>query len=312
MKCTEYRHTTLACNASTDPGNISVWSVALSPDGKLLVTSGDDSVIKIWKMNGRVPTASATLSVTGVGYVSFSPDSSMLAVGGDLGDLVVYDTTTWATRQVLDGLTGTIYGTAFSPDNKQVLAADSDMAMNIYTLDSPSTPRAFTLPLGAWSFGVAPTRTATSFWVGVGYNDGTADVVNLAMMPATGVVLTPDSSSTWGLVFSPDGVTLATGGTDGLTKFWSLPPAALPAPTPPNITTSSVNALQFSPDGRHLAIASGRTAATARLQIWQVSNRAMRATYTATYSPISVAWAPGGATLVAGEAACGVFVVCGD
>jgi hypothetical protein len=65
---------------------VSVWSVAFSPDGKLLASGGEGGLIQLWEVEHRRPLGEPLESHTeGVMSVAFSPDGKLLASGGEDG-----------------------------------------------------------------------------------------------------------------------------------------------------------------------------------------------------------------------------------
>jgi WD40 repeat protein len=153
--------------------------------------------------------------------------------------------------------------------------------------------------------------------VGVGYSDGDGVIANLRATPIdqTPITITSDFSGVYSVAFSPDGKTMAAGGDDGITSFWTIPPPPSGLPIPGVITTISpqaavqgVNSIAYSADGRFLAIAGE----PGRLGIYDGATHASRGTKVPTYFPLSVAWSPSGGIIAAGEYDCGKFIVCAD
>jgi hypothetical protein len=327
-KCTEYDHIVGTCNTETGVGDWSVSSIAFSPDGKLLLSAGEDSRIKVWKMTGAVPTAEGhELSTMGQGYMAFSADGKFFAVGSGSGQITVHNTTTWAVVSSPTGQTGHVDGVGFSPDGTQLFAADTDGILTVHNVGTDAPTKTVKLPNGAYALTVSPVQTATALWVGVGYSNGFADLLNFAgatVTPTMALTITSDAgtdlaNATLAGAFSPDGKTFAAGGEDGITSFWTVPPAASPRPVGATITTMdsrgnplAANGMTFSPDGRFLAQAVGTSFDGGDVGIWDAAGRGARGSKVPTYYPLSVAFSPDGKIIAAGEVACGKIVICAD
>ena len=110
---------------------VDVYSIAFSPDGKLLASGGDDMTIHLWDV------AAGTLRQTLMGdpYVAwsaaFSPDGKLLASGGDQ-TIKVWDVATGTLRQTLVVGTHDTYSVAFSPDGKLLASGSHDKTIKLW------------------------------------------------------------------------------------------------------------------------------------------------------------------------------------
>jgi WD40 repeat protein len=324
-KCSEYSHTgTSTTCMENDPDDYAVWSAAFSPDGKYLLTGGGDGRVKVWAMNGATPTFQGTvLPANHQSYIAFSPDGKLVAVGSDLGQLTIHNTTTWAVMSAPTGMTGHIEGIGFSADGTQVIAVDKDMNLGIFTVGSTAAPRIVPLPDVGFALAVSPVKLGTSQWIAVGYYGGFADLLDIndpTSLPTQALQVTSDPIySTMSLAFAPNGKLLATGGEDGVTSFWTVPPGATPKPVTPAITTQdtnmnpqSANGVAFSPDGRFVSVSAGSDRVGGKTGLWDSVMRGFRGAYVPTDYPASVAFSPNGKIIAGGEIGCGWVYVCAD
>lgn len=93
-------------------GSGRLWSVAISPDGTLLATAGDDLAVRLWNTHTGTRVQTLLGHTRRVWSVDFSPDGSLLVSSGDDGTAVVWDLTPLAQgeqpviRMTLIGMSG--------------------------------------------------------------------------------------------------------------------------------------------------------------------------------------------------------------
>src|SRR3954447_6049932 len=101
-------------------------ATAISPDGKLLASTGTDKQILVWELATGKLRLQLKDQPARVAALAFSPDSSLLASGG--GDKLVrtWDMTTGKVRQSLAGHRDWICTIAFSPDGQHLASGSCD------------------------------------------------------------------------------------------------------------------------------------------------------------------------------------------
>ena len=105
-----------------------VEAVAISGDGTLVATGGDDKRVKIWRFDGRtlMPTTTEFENFTGGVYspgVAISPDGTRMAM---IAGLMVrtYVVNGWTAGPTLSDASGNgMVGVAFTPDSRRIVTA---------------------------------------------------------------------------------------------------------------------------------------------------------------------------------------------
>ncbi len=102
-----------------------VTSVSYSPDGQLLATTGTDETIRLWEYStGKELRRLELRGRARPSQVAFSPDGTMLAVGGGT-QIRIWEVATGKELLAKDHL-HPIHCVAFSPDSKTLASGGTD------------------------------------------------------------------------------------------------------------------------------------------------------------------------------------------
>jgi WD40 repeat protein len=93
-----------------------VDAVAISPDGRLLVSGDASGAIRVWQTDKRKEMSSFAGHGDAVWSLAFSPDGSTLASGSRDHTAKLWDVATRSERCTLTGHTDWVRAVAFSPD----------------------------------------------------------------------------------------------------------------------------------------------------------------------------------------------------
>jgi serine/threonine protein kinase len=271
----------------------SVLSVAISPDGQTMASSGDgDRIIKLWNLTTGKEIRTLEGHSQKVNVVTISPDGKTLVSGSDDKTIKVWNLTTGKEILTLIGHSDSIQALAISPDGKTLVSGSDDNTIKVWNLATRRLRR---------------TLTGHTFWVrsaaispdgqtlASGSFDKTIKIWDLTKeYPIR--TLAGNTETVTSVAISPDGKTLASGSRDRTIKLWNLA-------TGEKIRTlvghaETVTSITISPDANTLASASrDRT-----IKLWNLATgEEIRTLLGHADTVTSITFLPDGKTLVTGS-----------
>jgi WD40 repeat protein len=245
-----------------------VWGLAFSSDGQLLVSGSEDKTAKIWKLDG---TLVATLRghSSALRGVAFSPDGKLIATSSADGTVKLWKPD-GTFIETLKGHKATVWGIAFSPDGRNLASASDDHTIRLWTINGVKAVPLHTLVghqgfVRSIAFSPDSQRIASA--------DSAKTIKFWRRNPAGQFEHQPYRSiighdaAIGNVAFSPDGRNLASASWDHTVKLWSLDGTLLQIFKGHNQRVSNV---AFSPDGQQLATAAGGGEGNVRL--WHLRN----------------------------------------
>ena len=169
--------------------------------------------------------------------VSFSPDGTRIAAGGD-GRIWIYDTLSGTQFAMLSDYTELVRALAFAPDNSLLASGSTDSTLRFW--DTTAAREVLTLA-GDSNLINALAASSPDGVPMPGWDPRTERL--LAASPE-------DPGRIRSLAFSPDGATLASGSADGKIRLWEVETGRLRSTF--SAHDGLVLALAFSPDSETL------------------------------------------------------------
>ncbi|MFD5394227.1 caspase family protein [Streptomyces sp. NPDC127097] len=276
-----------------------VWSVAFSPDGKLLAT-GSGNTLRLWHVDTRKQFGKPLTDPTGVIMsAAFSPDGQLIASSSFGREVQLWEVSTRTRSKPLTDYAEAVLSVAFSPDGKLLAASDAkgDASASGYaaSLWDVATRKHLGRPVAGhtafvWSVAFSPDGKLLA----TGSNDKTVLLWEVPTYKRLGKPLTGHTDAVLSVSFSPDGKLLATSSWDRTARLWDVT-THKQLGKPLTGHTNLISSVAFSPDGKLLATGSKDQS----VRLWDVTTHELLGKPLTRHSGsiLSLAFSPDGKLL---------------
>jgi WD40 repeat protein len=256
-----------------DAHTVRVRSVAVSPDGRVIVSGGDDRTVKVWDLANPRPDGTIPLLHTLTGHagmiesVTISPDGELVASGSDDGTVILWSVSSGKQRYVSKGHAIPWDGQPLAFGRHAGTAAGLAGILAVGQQDG--TTRILEVTAGATADGVTPdgelkvteTIFARQHQAAIRAVAFSRDGRLLALSGHDGQILLCDHNGRWlhtfkapgavRAVFSADGRLLAgvSDQPDGGLRVWNIATREMVGPIRLSVTNNLVS-IAFHPEGR--------------------------------------------------------------
>lgn len=242
--------------------------LVFSPDFKTYTTHFNDHTLILWDANTGKQVNTLADHTAQIWDTAFSPDGRLLASSDDNGIIILWDATSGQklremTRPVLSAKT--IFGIAFSPDSKTIVASTNDVERTLVLFNADTGEYLRTLQCdGYCSY---PVFSPDGKFFAHKDTDPYGNQNKIVIRDATGKrvsALSGNVGRLMSIAFSPNGEMLASSNELGSIYFWDVNSGKLietfddvSRKTGIEIGENGPFALAFSPDGSILATGYG-------------------------------------------------------
>ena len=222
-------------------------TLAYSPDGSLLATSGDSGTVHLWNANTGELIRTFPGHEGTVNALSFSPEGRRLLSAGDDSAAIEWDLVSGNQLRDFSQHDGAITAVAYNPDGVSLVTAGEDGSIQLWQEAGSEPLRILTGHEGAVR---RLTFNADGALLATAGQDNTARLWDTVTGEEIRSFL-GHTDEVLDLSFSPDGSRLATTGQDGTVRLWDVGSGEEQL----QIFSPGVfaYAVKFSPDGAQLA-----------------------------------------------------------
>jgi WD40 repeat protein/uncharacterized caspase-like protein len=276
-----------------------VTSIAFTPDGQTLASTGEDKTIKLWDAATGVELRTIPAHTDEVNAIAISPDGKTLASGSTDHTIKLWDIASGTELKTLTGHELPVNSVAFSPDGKLLASGSFDKTIKLWDVASGELLKTLS-GHEAYVSRVVFSPDGGTLMSGGG-DDKTIKVWEVAS-GALQRTLAGHTDAVNTIAISADGKTLASASSDKTVRLWDAATGALIRSIK---QSGEPYALCFSLDGKKLAVGSRGEA----VKLYETRTGYKMSDYGDFIFPgtTAVAISPDGARLVCGDKSGQIF-----
>ena len=225
-----------------------VTTIALSPDGKRIVSGSRDKTIKVW--DAQTGRCEQTLQghQSGVLSLALSPDGKRIVSGSNDNSIKVWDAQTGRCEQTLQGHVDWVMSVALSPDGKRIVSGSNDNSIKVW---DAQTGRCEQTLQGHQSGVLSVALSPDGKRIVSGSDDNSIKVWD-AQTGRCEQTLQGHDRGVFSVALSPDGKRIVSGSDDNSIKVWDSQTGRCEQTLQGH--QSWVLSVALSPDGKRLVV----------------------------------------------------------
>ncbi|WP_086756473.1 NB-ARC domain-containing protein [Nostoc sp. 106C] len=228
----------------------SVRAVALTPDGKYVISGSRDTTLKVWNWQTGEELRTLVGHTSYVNAVAFTPNGKYVISGSDDYTLKVWNWQNGEELRTLAGHTSYVNAVAFTPNGKYVISGSDDYTLKVWNWQTGEEMRTL---VGHTSSVNAVALTPDGKYVISGSRDTTLKVWDWQTGEEL-YTLQGHTSRINVVALTPDGKYVISASSDHTLKVWNWQTEEKLCTLAGH--TSSINAVTLTSDGKYLISAS--------------------------------------------------------